>query len=139
MLSSKCLEELRTSWLPAMTDNALNRIVELLEKQSPFLTSGTFNRSGVLGCLATHAAWHHPATAHLLGSAGITWLHSVVGMNPAASHVIQEWDCHGPDSWDARCQLLDVLRQEQRNRQEPSGNISRSKGKEIRDPVIAAV
>ena len=41
-----------------------------------------------MGCLATHAAWHHPETAHLTQDAGINWLHCVAHLNPATSHVI---------------------------------------------------
>ena len=82
-------------WLPNITDAGLDRLIELLEKGSPLLIHGCFT-AVPMGCLATHAAWHHPRTAHLTLDAGITWLHRVAGLNPATSHVIREWDCCGP-------------------------------------------
>ena len=56
-----------------------------------------------MGCLATHAAWNHPQTAHLTLDAGITWLHRVAGLNPATSHVIREWDRRGASDLGLRC------------------------------------
>src|SRR5262245_3214045 len=112
MLSQECLYELRTSWLPNLTDAALDRLVDLLEKDSPLLVHGCFTRVVPMGCLATHAAWHHPETAHLQADAGITWLHTVAGLNPATSHVIREWDARGSRSWTMRQDLLQLLREE---------------------------
>ena len=96
MLSQECLRELNTAWLPNITDSGLDRLIELLEQGSPLLVHGCFTRSLPMGCLATHAAWHHPLTAHLTVDAGITWLHQVAGLNPATSVVLQEWDRWGP-------------------------------------------
>jgi hypothetical protein len=64
-----------------------------------------------MGCLASHAGWHHPATEHLTLDAGITWLHRVAGLNPATSHVIREWDRRGAADWEIRCDLLAVLKE----------------------------
>ncbi len=117
MLSRECVHELRTSWLPNLTDGALERLIDLLEKDSLLLVHGCFTRVVPMGCLATHAAWHHPETAHLNADAGITWLHAVAGLNPATSHVIREWDARGPQNWPVRVELLEVFREERRQRQ----------------------
>ncbi|MGL4551685.1 MAG: hypothetical protein ACRC33_10890, partial [Gemmataceae bacterium] len=77
MLSPECKHELRSAWLPNLTDCALSRLIELLEKASPLLISGCFTRAVPMGCLASHAAWLHPRTEHLTIDAGITWLHRV--------------------------------------------------------------
>src|SRR6516162_3356198 len=83
MLSADCVRELRSAWLPNLTDAGLDRLIELLEKGSPLLIHGCFTKATPMGCLATHAAWHHPKTAHLTQDAGINWLHRVAGLNPA--------------------------------------------------------
>ena len=44
MLSSECLGELRSAWLPNITDAGLDRLVDLLEKGSPLLIHGCFTR-----------------------------------------------------------------------------------------------
>src|SRR5947207_2177925 len=95
MLSPECLGEFRTAWLPHISDNGLERLVDLLEKGSPLLIHGCFTRALPMGCLASHIAWHHPETAHLSLDAGIHWLHGVAGLNPATSCVLQEWDWRG--------------------------------------------
>ena len=71
-----------------------------------------------MGCLATHAAWHHPRTAHLTVDAGINWLHHVAGLNPATSHVIREWDRRGANDWEMRSELLTFMHEERRARGE---------------------
>ena len=71
MISQECSAELRSSWLPNITDAGLDRLIDLLEKASPLLIHGCFTRSVPMGCLATHAAWNHPRTAHLNQEAGI--------------------------------------------------------------------
>jgi hypothetical protein len=119
MLTSECLQELRTSWLPNMTDVGLQRLIELLERASPLLIHGCFAKSVPMGCLATHLAWNHPRTAHLTTDAGITWLHRVANLNPATSHVIHEWDRRGPRDLVLRNDLLALLRQEQIERSVP--------------------
>src|SRR6516225_8596714 len=106
MLSKECLQELQTSWLPNITDAGLDRLIDLLEKGSPLLVHGCFTRAVPMGCLATHAGWNHPRTAHLTLDAGITWLHHVAGLNPATSHVIREWDCCSGQDWQVRSALL---------------------------------
>jgi hypothetical protein len=112
MLSQESLRELRTSWLPNMTDSGLSRLIELLEKGSPLLVHGCFTRAVPMGCLATHAAWHHPRTSHLTVDAGITWLHWVAGLNPATSRVIGEWDAQGCQDLELRFDLLRVFKEE---------------------------
>ena len=62
MLSPECVHELRTSWLPNMTDAGLDRIIDLMEKGSPMLVHGCFTKTVPMGCLASHVAWNHPAT-----------------------------------------------------------------------------
>jgi hypothetical protein len=120
MLSQECVHELRSSWLPHLTDAGLDRLTELLEQSSPLLIHGCFSRAVPMGCLATHAAWHHPRTAHLTQDAGIRWLHRVAGLNPATSHVIREWDSRGASDWEMRSELLDLFRAEQARRRSPS-------------------
>ncbi len=112
MLTRECLCELRTSWLPNMTDAGLDRLIDLLEKGSPLLIHGCFTRAVPMGCLATHIAWNHPRTARLTQDAGITWLHRVAGLNPATSHVIREWDGCGSRDWEFRKELLPLLTEE---------------------------
>jgi hypothetical protein len=117
MLSQQCLEELRSSWVPHVTDAGLDRLIELLETGSPLLVHGCFTRAVPMGCLATHAAWHHPRTGHLTQDAGITWLSRVAGLNPATSAVLREWDQGGPYSLELRRELLAFFRAECDRRQ----------------------
>src|SRR5271167_4551217 len=117
MPSQDCVRELRSSWLPNLTDAGLDRLIELLEKGSPLLVHGCFTRAVPMGCLATHAAWHHPRTAHLNQDAGITWLFHVAGLNPATSHVIREWDHRGAHDWTVRAEMLALLREERQARE----------------------
>jgi hypothetical protein len=117
MLSKACLQELQSAWLPNLTDDGLARLIDLLEKDSPLLIHGSFTRALPMGCLATHAAWHHPETCHLTLEAGITWLNRVAGLNPATSHVIREWDrCPAPN-WEVRAELLRILKEAHSQRQ----------------------
>src|SRR6267154_1928088 len=117
MLSQECVHELRSSWLPNITDGGLDRLIDLLEKGSPLLIHGCFTRAVPMGCLATHVAWNHPRTCHLTVDAGINWLHRVAGLNPATSHVIREWDRRGANDWTVREELAAVLREERTARQ----------------------
>jgi hypothetical protein len=112
MLSSDCLTELKSAWLPNMTDTGLERLIELLEKGSPLLIHGCFTKAVPMGCLASHLAWNHPRTAHLTVDAGITWLHRVAGLNPATSFVLREWDRRGVRDLSLRADLLAVLKEE---------------------------
>ena len=107
---------------PNLTDAGLGRLIELLETQSPLLVHGCFPKAVPMGCLATHAAWNHPATEHLMLDAGINWLHRVAHLNPATSVVIREWDrrdCSGRYNFDLQADLLAVFREELRRRDAP--------------------
>src|SRR5438270_4727095 len=117
MLSPECIQELRSSWLPNITTEGLDHLIDLLEKGSPLLIHGCFTRTVPMGCLATHAAWHHPRTAHLTLDAGITWLHGVAGLNPATSHVIRAWDRCGNSNWEVRAELLAHFKEHRQTRQ----------------------
>jgi hypothetical protein len=119
MLNPECLGELRSAWLPNITDTGLDRVIELLEKGSPLLIHGCFTRAVPMGCLASHIAWNHPHTAHLTLDAGITWLHREACLNPATSAVLREWDRRGPRDLDLRADLLGLFREERAARQTP--------------------
>src|SRR5213596_2992144 len=125
MLSTECIQELRTAWLPNITDDGLDRIIELLEKDSPLLIHGSFTRAVPQGCLATHVAWHHLRTAHLTLEAGITWLHRVAGLNPATSYVVREWDSRGGDNWELRADFLAELKEHRRTRRQDAKPVDR--------------
>jgi len=112
MVSAECTNEFRSAWLPNITTAGLDRLIDLLEKGSPMLIHGCFTRALPMGCLATHAAWNHPRTSHLSVDAGITWLHTVTGLNPATSKVIREWDGRGSQDWEIRSELLHLLKEE---------------------------
>jgi hypothetical protein len=116
MLSPESVSELGSRWLPHVTDAGLDRLIELLEHDSPLLIHGCFTRAVPMGCLATHIAWHHPETAHLTVDAGIHWMNRVAGLNPATSHVIRDWDSAGPHGWHVRAELLAACRAERRAR-----------------------
>jgi len=120
MLPPECLGELRSAWLPNITDAGLDRLIDLLEKGSPLLIHGCFTRAVPMGCLATQVAWNHPQTAHLTLDAGITWLHRVAGLNPATSQVLREWDRRGVRDLDLRADLLTLFRAERQSRAEPA-------------------
>src|SRR5262245_46595122 len=125
MLSQECLHELQSSWLPHITDAGLDRLIDMLEKSSPLLIHGCFTRSIPMGCLATHAAWNHPRTAHLTTDAGIMWLHTVAGLNPATSQVIREWDRRGARDFTMRAELLEVFRAEREARRHVAPAVNR--------------
>jgi hypothetical protein len=116
MLSQECLRELKSAWLPNITDCGLDHLIDLLEKGSPMLIHGSFTRAVPMGCLATHAAWHHPQTANMTLDAGICWLNQVAGLNPATSLVIREWDRCSDFDYEVRCDLLTVFKQERAER-----------------------
>ena len=117
MLSPGCVRELQTRWFPNLTDSGLDRLIELLQTDSPLLIHGCFSKAVPMGCLATHAAWHHPRTEQISGEAGILWLTRVAGLNPATSHVIREWDSRSCEPWNVRGDLLQVFEAERRSRQ----------------------
>jgi hypothetical protein len=131
MLTPECLGELRSAWLPNMTDAGLERLIDLLEKASPLLIHGCFTRAVPMGCLATQLAWNHPRTANLTLDAGITWLHRVAGLNPATSHVLREWDRRGVHDVELRADLLRELRAERDARRPQPGSRSRPEPAEV--------
>ena len=112
MLSEGCVRELQASWFPHLSDSGLDRLIDLLESSSPMLIHGCFSSAAPMGCLATHAAWHHPRTEHLMQEAGVIWLTRVAGLNPATSVVIREWDTRAGGDWQVRGELLDIFRAE---------------------------
>jgi hypothetical protein len=105
--------EFRAAWLPHVTDDGLNRLIDLLEKASPLLIHGTFTRAVPMGCLASHIAWNHPRTCQYQHEAGIVWLAKVAGLNPATSAVILAWDRYGAGDFELRTALLAACRDEQ--------------------------
>ncbi len=123
MLSRDCIHELHSMWLPNITDAGLDRLIELLETASPLLIHGCFTRSLPMGCLATHAAWHHPRTTHLNHDAGIRWLHTVAGLNPATLRVIHDWDRCGAHNCETRAAFLAEFRAERRRRHEQNASV----------------
>jgi hypothetical protein len=116
MLSEQCIQELQTSWLPNVSDDGLDRLIDLLEKGSPLLVHGRFTSAVPMGCLASHIGWHHPRVCHRTIDAGILWLTRVAGLNPATSHVIRLWDSTGPKSWPLREELAEIFRTERLSR-----------------------
>ena len=110
------LTEFKECWLPHVADDGLHRLIDLLDKTSPLLIHGAFTRCVPMGCLATHIAWNHQATAHLQHEAGIMWLSRVAGMNPATSSVILAWDRVGAGDFELRTGLLDACLEERARR-----------------------
>ena len=45
MLSQECIHELKSYWMPNITDVGLDRLIDLLEKGSPLLIHGSFTRA----------------------------------------------------------------------------------------------
>jgi len=117
MLSEQCVQELHSSWLPNVSDDGLDRLIELLEKGSPLLVHGRFIGAVPMGCLASHIGWHHPSVCHRTLDAGILWLTRIAHLNPATSHVIRVWDSTGPKSWPLRAELAEIFRAERKARQ----------------------
>ena len=118
MMTPECLRELRTTWLPHVTDSGLARLVELLEQGSPLLIRGSFTRAVPQGCLATQIAWHHPATEHLTLDAGIHWLTRVAKLNPATSLLVRAWDNSTSCDFELRRELLSETGDELRRRRD---------------------
>lgn len=106
MPSTDAVSEFRASWLPHVTDDGLSRLIHLLERASPMLIHGAFTRAMPMGCLATHIAWNHPATAKCREDAGIMWLSRVARLNPATSAVVLAWDRNGIADFELRSELL---------------------------------
>jgi hypothetical protein len=122
MASHDPIAEFRAAWLPHITDDGLNRLLELLRKGSPLLIHGAFTRTVPMGCLATHVAWNHPQTCHMQHEAGVIWLTKVAGLNPATSSVILAWDRDGTGDYELRSNLLSAA-QEERDRRESSDSL----------------
>ena len=118
MMTSECLRELRTTWLPHITDSGLARLVDLLRQGSPLLIRGSFTRAVPQGCLATQIAWHHPATEHLTMEAGVQWLSRVAKLNPATSLLVRAWDNSTSCDFELRAELLAELGDELLRRRE---------------------
>jgi hypothetical protein len=118
MIPEGVVRELQSRWFPNLTDAGLDRLIHLLDTDSPLLIHGCFTRATPMGCLATHAAWHHPRTEHLTQEAGIAWLTRVAGLNPATSLVIREWDSRAGSDWQARAEVLQLLRDERAARED---------------------
>lgn len=118
MLSPECMRELKSSWLPNVTDAGLDRLIDLLEKGSPMLIHGSFTRAVPMGCLATQIAWHHPQTEKMTLDAGICWLNRVAGLNPATSLVIREWDRSAECDFEIRQDLAAAFRKEREERRQ---------------------
>lgn len=116
MSNHDAIGEFRSAWLPHVSDDGLNRLIELLEKGSPLLIHGAFTRAVPMGCLATHIAWNHPRTRQYQHEAGIMWLAKVAGLNPATSAVILAWDRHGAGDYALRAALLEECHDEQNRR-----------------------
>jgi hypothetical protein len=110
--------EFRRSWLPHVTDEGLDRLIDLLEKASPLLIHGAFTRAMPMGCLASHIAWNHEKTAHLQHEAGVMWLSRVANLNPATSSVILAWDRAGVGDFELRTGLLAACAEEKARRAE---------------------
>jgi hypothetical protein len=117
MLSGECVQELHNSWLPNVSNDGLNRLIDLLEKGSPLLVHGRFTGAVPMGCLASHIGWHHPRVCHRTIDAGILWLTRIAGLNPATSQVIRLWDTTGPKSWPLREELAAIFRAERSARE----------------------
>jgi hypothetical protein len=116
MLSGDFVRELRTRWLPNVSDAGLDRVIDLLRKGSPLLVHGRFTAALPMGCLASHIGWHHPEVCHRTTDAGILWLTRVARLNPATSHVIRTWDSVGPRDWPFRESLTALLEAERERR-----------------------
>lgn len=118
MLTGECVHELQNMWLPNVSNDGLDRLIDLLEKGSPLLVHGRFTGALPMGCLASHIGWHHPRVCHRTMDAGILWLTRVAGLNPATSHMIRVWDSTGPKSWPLREELASIFRAERKARQQ---------------------
>lgn len=116
MASDDPIAEFRADWLPHVTDQGLERLLDLLRKDSPLLIHGAFTKAIPMGCLATQVAWNHPRTCHLQHEAGIMWLSKIAGLNPATSALILAWDRSGSADFDLRCRLIAACEEESLHR-----------------------
>jgi hypothetical protein len=122
MASLDPIAEFRASWLPHMTKEGLDRLLELLRKASPLLIRGAFTKAVPMGCLASHIAWNHPRTCRLQHEAGVVWLSKIAGLNPATSAVILAWDREDTSDFELRSALF-VACQEELDRRESSDTL----------------
>jgi hypothetical protein len=116
--SSPAISEFRTAWLPHVTDQGLDRLIDLLRKASPMLIHGAFTRAVPMGCLASHIAWNHDRTSHLQHEAGVMWLCRVAKLNPATSNMVLAWDKAGVGDFDLRNDLIEACESEKTRREE---------------------
>lgn len=137
MLSQECIHELKSYWMPNITDVGLDRLIDLLEKGSPLLIHGSFTRAVPMGCLATHIAWNHPRTAKLTLDAGICWLNQIAGLNPATSHVIREWDRCADFDFEVRANLAAIFREEREARRQLANKVEKVAVNRIEELVTA--
>ena len=112
------VSEFRTAWLPHVSAEGLDRLIDLLSKASPLLIHGAFMRAVPMGCLASHIAWNHEKTAHLHTEAGVMWLCRVAKLNPATSSLVLAWDRAGVGDFELRTALLAACHEEQARRDE---------------------
>lgn len=118
MPTSDPITEFRTAWLPHVSVEGLDRLVDLLSKASPLLIHGAFTRAVPMGCLASHIAWNHEKTAHLHHEAGVMWLCRVAKLNPATSSLVLAWDRAGTADYELRNDLLSACLDEKTRRDE---------------------
>ncbi len=120
MPSRNPIAEFRADWLPHVTDDGLDRLIELLGKASPLLIHGAFTKAMPMGCLASHVAWNHPETCRLQHEAGAVWITKIAGLNPATSALLVAWDRDGLGDFELRSELLDACHEEKTRRAEPA-------------------
>ena len=115
-MPSNPVAEFRAAWLPHVTDDGLDRLIDLLGKASPLLIHGAFTRAVPQGCLASHIAWNHPETCRFQHEAGVMWLAHVARLNPATSSLILAWDQAGVGDYELRSDLLTACLDERARR-----------------------
>jgi hypothetical protein len=119
MPSADPVAEFRAAWLPHVTDEGLDRLIDLLQKGSPMLIHGAFTRAVPQGCLASHIAWNHPETCRFQHEAGVMWLAHVARLNPATSAMIVAWDRAGVGNFELRTALHAACLEERTRRAAP--------------------
>lgn len=120
MPSADPVAEFRAAWLPHVTGDGLDRLIDLLGKGSPLLIHGAFTRAVPQGCLASHIAWNHPRTCRYQHEAGVMWLARVAKLNPATSAVVLAWDRAGVGDFELRTRLLAACLDERARRESPA-------------------
>jgi hypothetical protein len=135
MPSADPVAEFRAAWLPHVTDDGLDRLIDLLQKGSPLLIHGAFTRAVPQGCLASHIAWNHPETCRYQHEAGVMWLAHVARLNPATSSLILAWDRAGVGDFELRTRLLAACLDERTHRETRGAEC----GTQPPQPVSAAI